>query len=158
MLLEACAFNDVGLVRVRHYENDSALMVDLEAWGAHLLTTAGDAGLTFGHARRKYVFQRDGGPTSVPLSALTEPSAGEMHAATCDPCPSLASLGGPLFTARQISGVALDANDARAGLSLGLRSSAVLALPVNGSRLVLIKYSHGDDTPPRVIVSKEVDR
>jgi hypothetical protein len=157
-LLHGCAVNDIGLVRARHYENDSTLMIDLQAWGAHLLTIPGDAGLTLGYSRRKYLFRRDGGAATVRFSTVVEhPSAGVMHAAACDPCPSLGSLGEPFFSAKQVTGLTLDTNANRVGLNLGVRQTAILVLPADGSEVVLIKYSNHDDAALRAIVSKEVD-
>ncbi len=143
-----CAVNDIGLVRVRRFENESASVVSLESWGAHLLTAAGDAGLT--------LFRRGEVQLSVPLAAITGDGAADLHPAVCDPCPGLAGLGTPVFRAGTIAGASLDTNRDRIGVSLGLRQRAVLELPAEGSTVVFLRYRPG--IQPRVIIGKEIQR
>jgi hypothetical protein len=157
VLSAGCAVNDLGLVRVRHYENDSAFVVALQSWGVQLLTIPGNAGLTLGYSRRTFVFRRDGAAATVPLAALLDTGAGETRPAACDPCPTLASLGRPIFLASKIVGVSLDTNADRVGVALGLRYRTILTLPADGSDAVLLRYESEDDRSPRVIIGKEVD-
>ena len=149
--------NDFGLVRVNRYENQSALAVTLETWGAQLLTGSGDAGLTFGYARRTYVFPRSDGPAVVPMAALSDPSAGEMASVPCESCPGLESLGEPVLSASKVVGLSFDTNSSRVGIGFGLRYRTVLDLPSDGSQVLLLKLKEGDQRSLHVIIGKEVE-
>jgi hypothetical protein len=155
--LAACAVNDFGLTRVHRFENDSTSMIRLETWGAHLLTAAGDAGLSVGYARRTYVYRRGGAAAEVPLSAFTERSAGRMHAVDCNPCAALSSLGKPVFRAAEVVGLAIETNADRVGVAIGLRQTAALRLPSDGNETILLKYSSDGDESPQVIIAREVE-
>jgi hypothetical protein len=154
-LLGACAFNDHGLVRVHRYENDSAVLLHLTAIGAHLVTYAGDAGLTLGYSDRTYVFPRTDGPVHVPMSAVADPDAwqrtGRLHAVDANPARS----DEPVMRVARTGGLSLDANRNRVGLALGVAYRAALWLPVDGSRVVRIHYAPGDDAGVQVIIHQE---
>jgi hypothetical protein len=154
-----CAVNDWGLVRVRHAENVTARMVRLETWGAHLVTGANDAGVTLGHSSRTYVFAIDGAAATISIGTITgENRAARMHAADCNPCPALTSLGSPILRITRSTGLALDANAGRVGIALGLRQRAALQLPSNEIVVVSVRYDSSDDAAPEVSIGKGVQR
>lgn len=152
----SCSVNDVGFVRVRHYENETARAVLLESWGIHLTAGTADSGITLGRDRRTYVFRRDGaGLVQVPLDALT----GSRDAATlmpADSSPGLLQLGTPVATFTEREGVAVDVGSARVGVSLGFLSHGAIELPNGSDTVLLIRATNGSSRPPDVIIGKEL--
>lgn len=140
-LAQACSVNDVGLVRVRHLESDSARVVRLEAWGVQILARSEDAGITLGHSDRTYVFAREGQHgVSLPLSVLAADSeARRLRPVACDPCPGLGSLGRSLAQITRTTGVRFDANPARVGLALGFQTGAALRLRLDEPIVLFMK-------------------
>ena len=49
-ILNGCAINETGVVKLRYFANDSVCMISKESWGAYLSTDSTNAGLTLGHA------------------------------------------------------------------------------------------------------------
>jgi len=153
--LGACALNDHGFVRVRRFENDSAVLLRLTAIGAHLVTYSGDAGLTLGYSDRTYVFPRSGRSVRVPMSRLVDPGSwdrlGLLRPAESDG----ATIGAPIMRVARTGGISFDANRNRAGVALGFAYRSALWLPSDGSRVVLIRYASGDDAGAQVIIDQE---
>jgi hypothetical protein len=152
LALGGCAVDDRGLVRVRHYDGETARMVALDAWGVHVITGASDAGVTLGHSQRTYVFAKEGAPgAAFPLAEM--PSRARLRESTGDDVGRLRDLGPPLATIVRTSGLALQTGGSRAGLLLGARLRAALRLPADGSRVLYLSYRAG--TPPSAYIRKE---
>jgi len=153
--LGACALNDHGFVRVRRFENDSAVLLRLTAIGAHLVMYSGDAGLTLGYSDRTYVFPRLDRSVRVPMSRLVDPGSwdrlGRLHPTESEG----ATLGAPIMRVARTGGISFDANRNRVGVALGFAYRSALWLPTDGSRVVLIRYASGDDAVAQVIIDQE---
>jgi len=156
-LASGCSVNDLGLVRVRHLESDSARVVRLDAWGLQILTRAEDAGLTLGPSERMYVFPKaTDSAARLPLSVLVERAgAGRLHPATCDPCPGLRALGSSLAWTTRTTGIRVDANGRRIGVMLGLQTRAALRLPLDAPTVLLLKSHPNDPEAGEVYIARE---
>ena len=154
LLNGGCAVNDLGLVRVRRFQNESAYVVSLESWGAHLLTAAGDAGLTIGWTRRVYVFPRAESDVAVPLDVLTDED--KLKPTPCESCPPIWTLGDPVFHAGTTVGATIDTNRRRMGSSLGYSQRAAIELPADGTTVMVLRYRPG--SVPQVIIGREIKR
>jgi hypothetical protein len=147
-----CAVNDRGLVRVRHYDGETARMVTLNAWGLHLMTTAADGGVTLGRSQRSYVFAKEGASgAAFPLAEMA--ARARLHESTGEDAGAFRDLGEPLATIVRTSGIALQTSGSRTGLLLGVRLRAALRVPADGSRVLYLSYRAG--TPPSAYVRKE---
>jgi hypothetical protein len=157
-LAQGCSVNDVGLIRVRHLESDSARVVRLEAWGLHLLTRTEDAGVTLGHSDRTYVFAREGyHGASFSLSALAADSkTRRLRPAPCEPCPALGSLGRSLAQFTRTTGMRFDANAARVGFALGSQTRAALRLRLDQPLILLMRSNPEDLEAGEVYIAPEV--
>jgi hypothetical protein len=151
--IAGCALNDYGLVRVRRFENESARVVQVQSWGLQVLTVSGDRGATFGYTNRTYVFRRADGPVGVPLDVLR---GARSPMRPCESCPRLGDLGTPIFRAGAGVGITLELNREMVGVGVGLRRRAALRLPVDDPTVILLRYESTADTPPYVVIGKEM--
>lgn len=153
-LVSGCSINDMGFVRVRHFENETARAIQLDAWGAHLTIGTKDSGLTFGHVSRTYVFAREGATlVEVPRAAL-EALRESSELRSTDDAPGLLGSGDPVVTLGGREGIGIDFGSSRVGLSIGARRHGVVDLP-QGDETVLYFRSGEADEPPRVYIRKE---
>lgn len=143
----------MGLVRVRHFENETARAVQLESWGVHLMIGTEDSGLTLGHDRRTYVFARKGSThVKVPADALAPD--GKLESIDSD--EGLLDLGRPVATIGERQGFAIDFGRARVGVGVGFRSNGIVELPRDGDSVLFIRSNGGSDGPPDVYIGKEM--
>jgi hypothetical protein len=59
MLVTGCGVNNWGCVKVCPFENDSAYVMEIEAWGVHLSSRSIDTGITIGHTKKIYVMRKN---------------------------------------------------------------------------------------------------
>jgi hypothetical protein len=141
--LAGCAWNDHGLVRVERLENDTARLVRLDAWGAHLVTGSPDGGLTLGHSQREYLYPREDAP---PGAAVTFDAAQVMDEAAARLTPAATAAapspsgGPPVVTIVRTGGVSFDLSATRIGLHLGVRSRAMLSIARDADVLVHVRF------------------
>ncbi len=135
----ACAIDTHGLARVSMLENATTRVLRVEAWGAHWITHPADAGLTLGHSRREYIYARE--PAAV----------GEVGFACTPLTPAPVTAAPPerddelLFVDVRTEGLALDANQTRVGVSLGLRRRTALRIPAESDLVFAMSFDsqHG---------------
>lgn len=75
-LLAGCAVNDMGLVNVRYYENESSYLLTRESWGGYLSTRQSDGGLSLGHAERIMIYPKPGNQFGLSINELLQQSTG----------------------------------------------------------------------------------
>jgi hypothetical protein len=152
-----CAINERGFVTARWYESRSARIIELNTWGVHLMTAAGDRDVTIGHSSRTYVFPlKDGAAcTSVADVLAHKGSVGTTHPVPCEDCPSLTRLGEPVSRITRSSGLSVSAGPDRFGIFLGVRSRAAIELPANSQVQLWLRY--GPTHPPEadICIPKE---
>lgn len=124
LMLPGCAINGRGLLARRcYFQNDTTQAVQIDARGISLITAPFDSGITIGRSRKTYYWPR---PTAQagPATRPAPPSDLPVPLRQADPF----SWGGrrPLAIASYSEGVALDASQSRVGLTIGVRSSAIL--------------------------------
>ena len=156
-IAHGCAVNDRGLVTARWYESRSARIVELNTWGVHLMTAAGDRDLTIGHSSRTYVFPlQDGAACTAVADVLAHKAiVGATNPMPCEDCPSLGQLGDPVSQITRSSGLSLSAGPDRFGIFLGFRSRAAIELPANSQVQLWLRY--GPTHPPEadICIRKE---
>lgn len=121
-----CAVNDRGLVTTRLYENDTAYVLRLEAWGGHLITNVVDAGLTIGRSRRLYVYPKQrsaGAALPVPPVFPSETDTRLREVRGTEARAGLGALSDPVALVTEDAGLALHLNRLRTGALLGARSA-----------------------------------
>jgi hypothetical protein len=156
MMITGCSVNDAGLVRVRHLENESARVVQLDAWGLHLAFGNGDSGVTLGRDRRTYVFPRTPDATvHIPAELFTDPSLARVTDSGC-PCSGLAGLGTPVAVVGRREGLGLDFDRARVGIGVGVRAHGAIRLEPDGDQMLFIRYDDASGRPPDVSLGKEI--
>lgn len=166
-----CAINDTGpFVSVRHFENDTTHVVELEMWGVHLITNELDAGLTIGHSKKIYLYQkRDASAMNFedPLTLLTSlHEVSRLHettAGTADAGPgapvSVAELDRNdrlVAFASNCAGVMLHADAHRAGVTIGMNSHAALQLPLDFDGVVLIDFDSSRVADGRYLIKERI--
>jgi hypothetical protein len=152
-LCTGCAVNQHGLTNARLYENDTAYVLKLDAWGGHLITNSADAGLTIGHSKRLYVYpkpRRDGAPHAeapvfprTPDTHLRKVPATEVRA-------RLDTLSCPVALVTEDIGLVLQLNRLRTGFLLGDRSTSALLLPREFDGVFLFRYDSENSNETRV--------
>ncbi len=138
-----CAINDRGLVRVRHWEAPGGRVVQLDGWGVHLTTLAADRGITLGRSSRTYFC-----PTAETLQSGSV-DAGDLLSRIADStvkpvdpgsAPALSELESPVAVISRSTGLVVDVNSFRTGLSLGVRTFGGVILPQDFEGLVWLHY------------------
>jgi hypothetical protein len=126
LLVDACAFDTVGMMASRVTSAEGAWVVDIYSAGAYLHPRADDPGLQFGVGRRSYVFDKRDERELTP----------GWHYFVA-PLPQRSSY------ARDSRSYGLDATFARndLGFTLGLRATTVMArLGVDDSAFYRLHY------------------
>lgn len=153
--LGGCALNDHGLVRVRRFENDSAVILRVTAIGVHLITAWSDGGLTLGYSDRTYVFPRADASVRIPLPIPDDPEQWEQVGRVSLVDTDLPPVDAPILRMARTGGLSVDTNARRIGVSLGYGHRSALWLPTDGSRVVLIRHAAGNDAGARVFIYRE---
>ncbi len=139
-----CAVNDHGLVSTRLYENDTAYVLHLEAWGGHLITNTVDGGLTIGRSRRWYVYPKARRAGSALRGAPVLPGDGRARLREVRGSAAPAGPGAsrdPVALVTVDTGLALHLNRLRTGLLLGARAASTLLLPRDFDGVFLFRYA-----------------
>jgi hypothetical protein len=138
-----CAVNDSGFVTRRYYECETAWIVELEALGFHLTSSALDAGLTVGHSRRTYFIpkrpeesERADRGAAIDVTALVAGRAGEERQ---PPPGGMARLGAPVAIDERATGIMLRTNEHAVGITLGVEQRTVLRLPADFEGVVAMR-------------------
>jgi hypothetical protein len=155
LLLAGCAVDDHGLVRVRHYEAPAGHVVRLEAWGAHLVTSAADRGLTLGRSWKEYYFPAPGARAQEPIDPARLPAA--FAAAETRPVLSdipLKDLGAPFGVLSRSAGLSLEASARRRGVTLGLRTYSAVVIPLDFEGIVWIHSDGSWEANPSVHIEE----
>ena len=152
-LLSGCSVNGVGMVDVQHYENDSIHMVQMEAWGGHLSTNQADAGITLGHAKRLYLYPKDGNMSVSAMSALIPQDDSDKLMPTDTPLSTETGNNRAVAWMTDNEGLTLELNENKIGLALGIQSRRVIQLPREFSGWLLIR--HQSDGILRAYYKKE---
>jgi hypothetical protein len=142
-LCAGCAVNDRGLVTTHLYENDTAYVLRLEAWGGHLITNTVDAGLTIGRSRRLYVYPKPrpaGALLAVPPVFPSETDTRLREVGT-EARAGLPVLRDPVALVTEDAGLALHLNRLRTGVLLGARSARALLVPRDFNGVFLWDWS-----------------
>ncbi len=156
-LCAGCAVNDRGLVTTRLYENDTAYVLRLEAWGGHLITNTVDAGLTIGRSRRLYVYPKPrpaGAQFAVPPVFPSEADTRLREVRGTEARAGLAALSDPVALISEDAGLALHLNRLRTGVLLGARSASALLLPRDFNGVLLFKYDSENSNETNVYYLK----
>ncbi|MGH8525556.1 MAG: hypothetical protein ACREXY_15545 [Gammaproteobacteria bacterium] len=156
-LCTGCAVNDRGLVTTRLYENDTAYVLRLKAWGGHLITNTVDAGVTIGRSRRLYVYPKPR-PTGAQLTVPPVfPSGADTHLREVRGTEARARLGAlsdPVALVTEDAGLALHLNRLRTGVLLGARSASALLVPRDFNGVFLFKYDSENSNETNVYYLK----
>ncbi len=151
-----CAVNGSGLVKVRHYENDTAYVVSWEVWGGHVITNAMDAGVTLGYSQRTYIYPKFAAHQGSGEGSLVLPfrlSGHEVTEVTEERTEAPPALGDMVALARQVIGASLAFNRAGVGVSLGMQTREMMWLPCDFEGTVLLKHSLGNDDKTEIYVT-----
>jgi hypothetical protein len=139
--LAGCAIDDIGLVKVRHYENRTMHMVSKEAWGAYLSTSETDGGLVFGHAERLFVYPKNRPLTKIDLEQiLSGPKQNrfrEIEEINFEPL----LMQSPVAWISNNQGLIVNANPQRVGFAIGLESRDVVKLPGDFNGIFIFGYN-----------------
>ncbi len=154
-LCTGCAVNDRGLVTTRLYENDTAYVLRLEAWGGHLITNTVDAGLTIGRSRRLYVYPKPAGAQlAVPPAFPSETDTRLREVPGIKAGAALGASSDPVALVTEDAGLALHLNRLRTGVLLGARSASALLLPRDFNGVLLFKYDSENSNETNVYYLK----
>ncbi|MGQ0445678.1 MAG: hypothetical protein ACT4O2_11285 [Beijerinckiaceae bacterium] len=156
-LCTGCAVNDRGLVTTRLYENDTAYVLRLEAWGGHLITNTVDAGLTIGRSRRLYVYPKPrpaGIQLAVPPVFPSETDTRLREVPAIKDGAALGASSDPVALVTEDAGLALRLNRLRTGVLLGARSASALLVPRDFNGVLLFKYNSENSNETNVYYLK----
>jgi hypothetical protein len=157
-LVGGCSVNGWGTgVVERHLRNDDAYIIEMTANGIHLSTVPSDAGLTLGHTHRRYYFANPGrvGALSVGETTTTPAHLGSVQPiASSDARVDLQRLGTPLVIVRRETGLVIDANVRRVGLSLGMHTEEWIAIPADQELVMFLQYGEGGAESDRFWVKR----
>lgn len=156
LCIAGCAVNGSGLVKVKHYENDTAYVVSWEAWGGHFVTDSMDAGLTLGYSKRTYIYpkpssrQRGNEESWVGPLLLTGHEVAEvdrereMRPSTVTDIVAMAS---------KVVGASLALNRTRVGLSFGVQAREMIWLSRDFDGIVFLKHNLKNEGETKVYVT-----
>lgn len=126
-----CAVNTRGLVETNVYENESAYLIELEAWGVHLSTLGSDGGVSVGRIRKIYITPKSETEKEDSAGgALLEALASPPNLRKMNGLPSNANFEKTVAIIDRISGGKLYGNSWRGvGLVLGVQNHSAIRLP-----------------------------
>ncbi len=156
-LFAGCAVNDRGLVSTRLYENDTAYVLRLEAWGGHLITNAADAGLTIGRSRRLYVYPKErpaGAPLPLPPVFPSETDTHLREVQAIEAGGGRGALSDPVALVTEDAGLTLHLNRLRTGILFGVRSGRGLLIPRDFNGVFLFRYDSENSNETKVYYLK----
>lgn len=152
-----CSVDDRGMLfgttRYFRNEDDSGRAVRVEAWGVHLSTYGVDRGITVGHLDKTYFFAGDSlqRATHLPTTRTTTRPTGEasgvieLEAGRLLPVDRQVARGWqrgePLGFIGSSQGLGMHVSSFRFGITLGVWQGALVALPKDGSRVLLLRTS-----------------
>ncbi len=127
-LLNGCAINDIGTVKLRFFANESVRMVSKESWGAYLNTDSSNAGLTLGHAEVILFYPKHNNSLELELDELfTKIQQAQLMEIT-EKEWSIPDME-PIAWISNKQGLMLHTNQFRLGISLGIDKRHVIRLP-----------------------------
>lgn len=135
--LTGCAVNNFGTVKTTPYENNSAYLLELEAWGIHLSTLAADAGLSIGHIQKTYVVRKSNRGTKKKirtenLLSFEKLKKMDLHLPKLD-------FKNIIALADTISGLKIYGNTWRGvGIMVGFQNHAAMRLPEDFNGIIVI--------------------
>ena len=160
LAIAGCAVNDVGLVTVDRYENDTARMARLKTLGLHLITNSVDGGLTIGASNRVYIYPKHNQSNAYMEEIkrfLTKISNGEqLQMKNADSFPPFSELGTPISVVSERFGISLDFNSHRIGISIGWRLNHAIRLPIDFQGDFFLKFDPEDLARTQIHTSENV--
>lgn len=138
----SCSINKFGTVDVGYYENESAYLLRIESSGIHLMTSLEEGGLTVGKASRVYIYPKEKSGLGVDLLTSPELQGGFKPVEHV----SGVALDIPYYIASESSGLVLELNKYRLGLSLGVRTRRTIRLPVDSDIVFMVSHGNGNET------------
>ena len=145
-LIQGCAVNNIGLVKVRHFENKTVHMVNLKTIGGFISTNEADAGLTFGFTERTYFYPKDINFTEVdPTSVLIQ--ADEDHLIELEKDEAILDYSDkPIAWISDTIGLTFNTNRHRVGFSLGIAKNQAIRLHRDFDGVFIFKHISGEET------------
>ena len=145
-LIQGCAVNNIGLVKVRHFENKTVHMVNLKAFGCFLSTNEADAGLTFGFTERRYYYPKDKQIMEMDLTSMLM-LAEEDHLIEQEKDQSIVDYSDKAIAwLSDTKGLTFNANSHRVGFSLGITQSQAIKLHKDFDGVFIFRYISGGET------------
>jgi hypothetical protein len=140
ILINGCAVNDIGLVRVRYFENKSSYLLTQESWGGYLSTRQTDGGLTLGHTKRIMIYPKTGYNSGLSINKLLQQSAGYVFDKQIEAKEVDLKDAQPYAWIEKNQGIMFHANPIKTGFSVGMESSNVIRLPRNFDGVFMFNY------------------
>jgi hypothetical protein len=141
LFAEGCAVDDIGFVKVMHFENETMYMVSKESWGVYLSTENVDAGLMFGHMDRTFLYPKTRKLKELELNNLLSNLEQDQFIETTDDKLVKPNSEGPVAWITNNQGLMFHANQLKFGLTIGLESRDVIRLPNDFKGLFIINYN-----------------
>lgn len=153
-----CAINDHGFVKVERFENASAVVVGLRAYGIHLLTKPYDAGLVIGRSKRIYVFpKRVPSPNNICslTNRLTHTAfdSSEFTSVASEVTPEVEAQ--PVVMHLEAIGLLIEGNKNRFGLTIGKYLRTALKETRDSSRTVMLKLNTANPGDTEICIEGE---
>lgn len=136
-----CAVDDIGLVKVRHFENETMHMVSKESWGTYLSTESADGGLMFGHMNRIFLYPKNKDFKEIELSNLFSHLDQDQFIEILEHQLDIPDKGDPVAWITNNQGLMFNANTSRVGLVVGLESRDAVKLPNEFNGVFVFNYS-----------------
>ena len=158
LTVSGCAVNDHGIVDVIHYESESAQIVSLKSCGVLVITNELDRGITLGCTRKAYIYPKFGAESGqisdqmlievLQTIARVKPSAGQID---------LRALGAPLGFLSSGSGLLIDLNAQRSGITIGHRKRWVIRLPNDFSGVIYASSNISNVAESKMFIYQGID-
>lgn len=139
--LNGCALDDIGLVKVRRFENETMFMIRKEAWGAYLSTEAVDGGFMIGHMTRIFLYPKNKDFKEIELSNLFSYFEQDQFIETQRDKSDMTNDGDPVAWVTNNQGLMLNANTSHVGLAVGQESRDEIKLPNDFNGVFIFNYS-----------------
>lgn len=139
--LGGCSINEQGFVSQHYFEGSSSYLVTQEAWGGILGTQSCNAGMAIGHRKITLIYPKYSIDTPAIYLDLIKTNGRSESLIEIDRESIKLDDIEPYAWIETSQGIVFHANKFKFGISLGLNSRRVLALPSNFDGTVLLTQS-----------------
>jgi len=145
-LIQGCAINNFGIVKVRHFENETVHMVNLKVFGGFLSTNEADAGLTFGFTERRYFYPKNTQLMKMDLTSMLKLIEKDHLIEQKQNQSNINYSDTAIAWLTESNGLTLNTNSHQVGFFLGISKTQILKLHKDFDGVFIFRHNSSGKT------------